>query len=214
MLAKLLSNVCLMKKGILLLFFLSLFTIQGARSQSLYSEIKGTIVNNSSYTYAYLVDLNTKDSMAISPIIDQRFYFKVVKPEGFQLRNLFLAIDSSKTIDDFREISRIKESGRLLAIEDMEISVNTDVFHATVKGGVFNKDLDDMNQAIETFTLDGFFESHPSSPVSLILLRILFRLNRNEITRSKYDLKAIFNHLSESLKSSEQGVELSKKIGM
>lgn len=201
----------IMVKEKIVLFFLLFFTMQGAKSQSLYCEIKGPVVNNSNYAYAFLVDLRNKVIFK-SQILDNHFSFKVAKPKDAQLVNLFLEKDSLKTIDDFLLKNKTISTSRLLAVENAEVSIGSHIFYATVKGGPGNKEIDEMYQAMNSGNYGHFFESHPESPLALTLLKALTKVVQNPMLRGKLDLKSFYDKLSDKIRLSDDGVALLKQI--
>lgn len=126
-----------------------LFSIQGLYSQTLNRKINGLLINQLPYKYAYLVDLNRK-GIIMSPILNKKFHFDVKQDDDFELRKLFLSGDSTENFDTYLQKSRERTlDERLLAIDsDAEIFIRMDVNGATVKGGKYNSDIEDMNATI------------------------------------------------------------------
>ena len=151
-------------------FIIMLFSIQGLYSQTLNRKINGLLINQLPYKYAYLVDLNRK-GITMSPILNKKFHFDVKQDDDFELRKLFLSGDSTENFDTYLQKSRERTlDERLLAIDsDAEIFIRMDVNGATVKGGKYNSDIEDMNATIQNKEYLTFFTNHPDSPISLML---------------------------------------------
>jgi hypothetical protein len=80
------------RKQILTITFL-LFCIQGVRSQALHQKIKGVLLQENNFKYAYLQD-NLDSMPLLATVVNNRFEFTVDKSEVSDLRTLSLTIDS------------------------------------------------------------------------------------------------------------------------
>lgn len=190
-----------------------LFSIQGLYSQTLNRKINGLLINQLPYKYAYLVDLNRKD-IIMSPILNKKFHFDVKQDDDFELRKLFLSGDSTENFDTYLQKSRERTlDERLLAIDsNAEIFIRMDVNGATVKGGKYNSDIEDMNATIQNKEYLTFFTNHPDSPISLMFINVLLSINSSFSLLKKTDFEQFFSKLSVKLRNTEKGKEVSKKI--
>jgi len=201
-----------MDKLKLVLCFMLFFIQREAKSQNLFCEINGNFINNTAYNYVYLVDLKTKDVLH-SKITNGNFTFKLTQPKEFRIMHIFLEYDSLKEISYFLERSKSRSSSsRMVALENMTVTIASDVKYATVKGGPLNKDIDDMNSAISSSSYDEYFETHRSTPVSLRLLNTLVSVSKIAGLEGRINVKSLFFKLTDSLQSSTEGLKIAKEI--
>jgi len=198
-----------MKINISFLIFI-FFTIQGLHSQTLNCKINGILLEQSPFKYALLNDAKTK-KVIFAPIIDGHFEFNIERQNEFQMMTLFLGEDSLKTYEQSR---RDKGNSRFIAVEDTYITIKDNVLGATVKGGSMNKDIDDMYKVMSSGQFESFFQQHPNSPVSLVLLKSLIRINEVTWLQGTLNCKLFYNKLSENLKNSILGKELLTKMSL
>jgi len=185
-------------------YILLLFCVQIVRSQPLNKKIKGELLFENNFKYAYLLD--DKDTMPmIAEVTNNKFEFTVVKKDKFDLRTLCLTVDS---IDRMALVSEKKgfssQNSRLIAMEDLTIAIGLDLPGAIVKGGPANIEVDEMFKALHSKDFDKFFKDHSDSQISLLLLRSLIRLT--EISSDfSYPCTTYFGTLSERLKATPEG---------
>lgn len=186
------------------------FTIQNLHSQSLDCKINGVLLEQSPFKYALLNDAKTQ-KVIFAPIIDGHFKFTIKRQNEFKMVTLFLGEDSLKT---YEQSMQDKDNSRFIAIEDMDITIKADVLGGTVKGGSLNKDIDDMYVVMKSRQFEPFFDQHSDSPVSLVLLKSLIRINEITALQGILDCKLFYNKLSENLKNSILGKELLNKMSL
>ncbi|MFI5451871.1 hypothetical protein ACHMWN_06895 [Pedobacter sp. UC225_61] len=194
-------------------FVVILLTVKGFSQKSL---IYGTTASDWAYKYVYFYDPQTKVLLS-SPIIDHKFNIEIDKPNGFKILMLNF---NTYLLSTYKELLESPEYGyvngsRIIALEDtVQISLIDKTQNAIVKGKSLNKDIDDMYVTIKTRKYTNFFEQHSNSPVSLIFLKTLVQ---NVIDGSSFfnyiECKLWFNKLSEKVKSSNEGKEISKMLG-
>lgn len=196
-----------MKKVIFLIYLFLLFAIQSLKAQTVYCEINGSIFHNSSYKYAYLADFKIK-KLVFAPIIDNNFFFKVIKPENYQNLQLFFEKDSSRNFDYFREqATTYRNNGRTIAVEDAVLEFDGEVTKVKVLRGKLNEIVEEWYLAMKTNKLIEFIDKYPNSNLSLSILKSFFKLNNMEQVVNKYDCKLLFNKLSEEIRTSPEGKE-------
>ena len=84
---------------------------------------------------------------------------------------------------------------------------------AIVEGKILNKDIDDMNLAINSRKYDAFFEQHPDSFIAILFLKILAKYTYNGFPLyTIQERKLSYNKLSDRLKNSDEGKELLQMI--
>jgi hypothetical protein len=114
---------------------LLLFCIQSVSSQALHHKIKGVLLQENTFKYAYLQD--AKKGMLVTTVVNDRFEFIVDKNDEFDLRTLSLTIDS---VDRKAFISENRvfgsQNSRLMAMEELTIEIKSDLQSADVKGGL------------------------------------------------------------------------------
>ncbi len=196
-----------MKKDKLLLLIFLLFTIQSLRAQTLYCEITGSFTNKTIYRYAYLYDskLNTT---VITPIINNRFNFKIQKPETYINLQLFFENDSTKNYNYYKGQAKTNRNyGRTIAVEDAILEFDGEVNRVKVLEGKLNEIVEELQIAMKTNKLIEFIDKHPDSNLSLSIVKSFFKLNNMEQIVDKYDCKMLFNKLSEEIRNSPEGKE-------
>jgi hypothetical protein len=181
----------------------------GLYAQTKFTTITGETVGRKS-TYAYL---SAKNEIYSSKIVGNRFEFILPKVDGFVLGTLLFWSDSLSNEKAHQMFKNRDNDYRSMVIEDAHIIAPTVTKEAIVKGGRYNLELDEMFQSLEAKTYPTFFDKHPDSPVSLILLRVLISMAKiRAYFNGELKLKAYYDKLSDSLKKSEKGKELWKMI--
>ena len=77
--------------------------------------------------------------------------------------------------------------------------------------------LSEFQYEIPIFTInkdfDGFFETHPNSPISILFLKVLSKYSSFGLPLYSLEKQKLsFAKLSDRLKNSDEGKELSKKL--
>ncbi len=172
--------------------------------------IKGTLAANLPYKYAYLYYPASKNIL-VSEVLLGKFNFSVIKEEELMLANIFLRADS---LTSNQVLSRVSNGNnlKLIAIENMEINVVTNVEETIVNGGSLNSALDDMRLAMKTLEYDHFFNKNSESPVALFFLNPLITISRLPFNNKPINCKRYYDMLSLPLKNSVKGKELLAKI--
>ena len=201
-----------MKKSKLLLSLFILIAIKSLNAQTLYCEIKGSLINNTNYTYAYLYDFELK-TVVFTPILNNSFIFKVQKIETYKNLRLFFEKDSTKNYEYFRDQAKTyRNNGRAIAVEDAVLEFDGEVDRVKVINGKFNEVVEEWYIAMKTSKLIEFIDKHHDSFLSLSIVKAFFNLNNMPEVVEKYDCKLLFNKLSQEIKDSVEGKEFFSKL--
>lgn len=173
--------------------------------------IYGTTANHLSYKYAYLYDSDTKIFIT-EPIVDHQFSFKVDKIEKPKILLLSFNTELFKSYKQVLESPDYKypNGSRMVALEDtVKVTLKEYTKDAIVEGKILNKDIDDMNIAINSRKYDAFFEQHPDSFIAIMFLKILSKYTLNGLpVYTIQERKLSYDKLSDRLKQSDEGKEL------
>ena len=203
------SDLCLMKKKLKIIALL-LFCMYSVSGQTTHLKIKGILSEGSDFNYAYLQD--AKRQLLFTPIVDGKFEFKVDRTDDLDLRNLFLSKDSIDRTSFVREGKFFRaNASKMVAMEDLTIEIGSEWPATHVKGGPQNIEVDEMFQALKSKDVAPFFQAHSDSPISLVLLKSLIRIN--EISSDfNYPCSAYYDLLSNRLKETQQGKKVKELL--
>lgn len=198
-------------KHIILVALLTVLPLAKSLGQN--SLIYGTISADLPYKYAYLYISGSKELISTS-IIDKKFSFSLAKRDSLTMLSLSFNTELIKTFQELKESVDYEYPNRprIVALEDtVEISLNDKTQDALVKGKKLNKAVDEMFFVIKTKKYSDFFESNSENPVSLVFLKTLVQgiINGSPFF-SRVDCKLWFNKLSDELRNSKKGKEISE----
>ncbi|WAC41435.1 DUF4369 domain-containing protein [Pedobacter sp. SL55] len=204
----------LRKICIIVLFLLSVIC---AKADELTFRIKGALIGNTNYQYAYLYQSDTKKLLRVK-LENRRFEFTgeiILYKKDFNVGFIFLSNDSAAKFINQREIieKQIDRQYRMIILGRHTINVTTDadIKNAKVEGCELNKDYDEMNLAGHELKYEQFIDSHRDSPISLLLIRGILPLKHLPIF-DQLNFQGLYDKLSNKIKQSEYGLETLKRI--
>jgi hypothetical protein len=181
-------------------FLLCMYSVSG---QTTAIKIKGVVSQETGFKYAYLQDAKRK--LLLTTVVNGKFEFEVDRMSDLDLRTLSLSRDSIDRTSFVRDGKFFRaRSSRLIAMEDLTIEIGSEWPTANVKGGPRNIEVDEMFQSLQSKDVAHFFQTHPDSQISLILLKSLIRIN--EISPDfNYPCSAYYDLLTNRLKGTPEG---------
>ncbi|TKC13121.1 hypothetical protein FA048_05780 [Pedobacter polaris] len=198
-------------KIVITIIFYLVLSFTNSFAQSNLSKISGSL-ETSPYSYAYLF-LSERNLTIKKPIINGKFNFLVNKEKEFEMAILYFGLDSNRTYSDIVENRNkgIFES-KIIALDDsISIYVKDNVKDSQVLGGIHTKALYAMDDATKTGNYKNFFEEYSKSPLALMLLSVIIRVDKRTY-RSSVDYKKIYNNLPINLQNSKKGQEVKALI--
>lgn len=194
-------------------------------------KIEGSIIDSTDAQYAYLVGPSKKDTLFKNvKVVDRSFLFNDscdLDKEFF--RYGFIFFDNRPNVSLAEIASKLKtriwlvgasNELRYIVLEDVKLSFQNakDAKNSKILGGgIFAKQIEELNKMRKSYTTSEFIKQHPDSPVSLYCL--IGNINFYEAPVKKSELeemwgnpKELFEVLSDRLKNSVLGKELKLKI--
>jgi len=189
------------------LVLILILAAQVGKSQTLSCRIKGILLHDNQYKYAYL-QASKKAAPLMTTIANNAFEFTTQKNGDFDLRTLYLAIDSIDRKEFVAEQKTFRvRSSRLIAMENLTIEIDNDLPHAVVIGGADNIEVDEMAQVLVSKEYLTFFKKHSNSRISLLLLQSLITYNKI-VSNSDNECLQYYGLLTERLKNTPEAQKI------
>lgn len=176
------------------------------------SKIDG-FLEPSFYTYAYLYLANRGTTVKM-PILNKKFSFIIKQENEFETAILYFGIDSNRTYADILDKRSLGfQESKIIALEDtIVVYVKENVKESLVVGGSHTNALNAMDEANKTGNYKTFFEQYDKSPVSLLLLSALVRVEKRSNYSTFLDYEKIFHSFPEDLQNSKKGLEIKELL--
>lgn len=189
--------------------------------------IKGTVINDKTAKFAYLVVAKNKEMFKVVPIKNNSFSFSgKTDLKGENLKPAVLFVDERGNITMDELYSKLKQgvwiNGRKnlrpVILEEVTFEIENSQLASKSKvtsGGILTKQWDESKPAVAQGKSVEFIKKYPDSPVSLSMIDKMVQMNdapsRGDMDK-KQPLKVLYSLLSERLKKSPNGIELKKSI--